>query len=167
MDFNIIFRHLCFKPCNLTRLLMTIYFSTISTIESFFNLEMELDSISKLSPMFFNCVPDFTLQINNQTIKECIIELYPTQILAVNSFSEKTHVINLQLLMNSDLHIYYPENKQQLIQVHKLHFEGLYSNLIECQQLNSIQYLSALFSKQLLNQNEFNSEAKIIETNSA
>ena len=178
---------------------------------------MEINSISKLTPIFFNCAPDFTLQINNQTVTECIIELYPTQILTVNSFSEKTHVIDLQLLMNSDcylqscivnsviclaprverypnllvikeinlinfeenpisldvtkplltLHIYYPENKHQLIQVQKLHFEGLYSNLIECQQLNSIQYLSALLSKQLLNQNELNSEAKILEINSA
>ena len=80
VDFNKFFSHLCLIPANLTRLLMIIYFGTISTIESFFNPEMELESISKLYPIFFNCAPDFTLQINNQTVTECIIELYPTQI---------------------------------------------------------------------------------------
>ena len=148
------------------------------------------------------------MQINNQTATETVIELYPTQCLTVDKFTEMTQVVDLHLLLSSDcylqsctidsviclapnierypnllvikeiklinfeenpislditkplltLHIYYPEKEHQLIQVQKLCFEGLYSNLIGSQQLNSIQYLSALLSKQLLNQNEFRSE---------
>ena len=91
------------------------------------------------------------------------------QIQLIN-FEESPTIIDLtQPLLT--LHIYYPEKEFQLIQVEKICFEGLFSNLIDSQQLNSIQYLSCLLSKQLLNMNEFKTDSdlqsKLIECNSA
>ena len=102
------------------------------------------------------------------------IEHYPNLLvikeIKLINFEESPISLNISKPLLT-LHIYYPEKEYQLIQVQKLCFEGLYSNLIGCQQLNSIQYLSALLSKQLLNQNEFRSETdqknKILEVNSA
>ena len=221
IHFQEIFSNLCFQATNLTKLMMVIYFGTISIIEDFFKLEMNLSSMGKLSPIFYHCNTDFTLQINNHSVNESIIEIYLTQCLTIDQFSEQTKTIDLNLLLNTDcylqscvvgsviclapnverypnllvikevqllnfeetsisiditqpiltLHIYYPDKEFQILQVQKIMFEGLYTNLIDSQQFNSTQYLSSLLSKQLLNQNEFqlekNQKAKILQCNSA
>ena len=84
---------------------MVLYFGTISIIEEFFKLELELDSMAKLSPIFFHCAPDFTLQINSQSVTETIIELYLIQCLTVDKFSEMTKVIDLNLLLSKDCYL--------------------------------------------------------------
>ena len=102
------------------------------------------------------------------------IERYPNllflqQIQLVN-FEESPTIVDITQPILS-LHIYYPEKEFQLIQVDKICFEGLFSNLIGTQQLNSLQYLSGILSKQLLNMNEFRTQSdlksKLIECNSA
>ena len=47
IHFQEIFSNLCFQATNLTKLMMVIYFGTISIIEDFFKLEMDLSSMGK------------------------------------------------------------------------------------------------------------------------
>ena len=212
---------LCFQSSNVTKVFMLVYFTNITSIENVFKLELGLNSMNNLSPIFYSCHPNFTLKINNLSIDETIIEIYLTHCITIKRFSEEHFNIDLNLMLNQDcflqscvldsvialapnterypnlllirdiqllnfdeqpvsldtskpiltLNIVYPDKEFQLLQVHKLMFEGFYENLLNKQKLNSCQYLSTLLSRQLLNQNEIlaekNPQSKILQCNSA
>ena len=76
VHFQEIFNNLCLKPTNLTKLMMILYFGSISLIEDFYKLENQLSSMSKLSPIFYNCAPQIRLELNTQSINETVLEVY-------------------------------------------------------------------------------------------
>ena len=96
---------LCFQASNLTRVFMIIYFTSINSIENLFKLELGLNSMHNLSPIFFSCNPNFTLKINNLSLDETVIEIYLTQCVTVKQFSEEHLSIDLNLMLNQDCYL--------------------------------------------------------------
>ena len=63
INMNEIFNQLCFGFSNITKLMMTFYFTSVSLIEYFYQQEHRINSMENISPVFYNCTQQIRLKI--------------------------------------------------------------------------------------------------------
>ena len=147
-----------------------IYLTESIEIDQYKELDLVIDLNMLLSD---NCYLQ-SCQISSVICCAPEVETYPNLLhikkLQLINFEEHSVIVDISQPIMS-FHIYDAEKSFKLIMTPKLCFEGMYYNLVGTQKLNSVQFLSCILSKQLLNMNEFRTDNiiknKVIECNSA
>ena len=147
-----------------------IYLNNCMDISPFNEVDLNIDLSVLIST---DCYMQ-SCQINSVICVAPDIEKYPNLLyirkVQLINFEDTTITLDKTKPILS-FHIYNETKAFELIFAPKMCFEGLYRNLLNTQKLNSVQYLSCVLSKQLLNLNEHLAQKslndKMIECNSA
>ena len=146
-----------------------IYLTESIEIDQYKELDLIIDLNMLLSD---NCYLQ-SCQISSVICCAPELEIYPNLLhirkLQLINFEEHSVIMDIsQPIMT--FNIYDSDKKFELIMTPKQCFEGMYTNLMSVQKLNSIQFLSCILAKQLLNMNEFRTDSiqnKVVECNFA